>query len=70
MDQVGIIGLDIAKNIFQAHGRMLWAASSSARRSVGRGCSLFSRPGRRASSLWKPAEERIIGGAERFFMSR
>ena len=40
---------------------MLRAASSSARRSVGRGCSLFSRPSRRAWSRWKLAEERIIG---------
>ena len=65
MGDVSIIGLDIAKNSFQAHGAdASWRGSLSQRSSAEDGCCPFSRPNRPAWWRWRRVAGRIIGGRE------
>jgi len=61
MDQIRIVGLDLAKRVFQVHGagangRVLF------RKKLSRGQLLpFFATSGRASLQWRPARRRIIG---------
>ena len=61
--EVGTIGLDLAKNVFQAHGAdatgaVIFESNCGATR-----CCRFSRDFRPARWRWRPAVARTIGRA-------
>ena len=62
MDTVAVVGLDLAKNIFQVHG-VGANGGVVVRRQIRRGqvLAFFSSLKRRAWSASKPARRRIIG---------
>jgi hypothetical protein len=62
MGNVSIIGLDLAKNVFQAHGAD--ASGAVVFRKKLRRAQVWNslRLSRRAPWRWRPAEDRISGG--------
>lgn len=63
MSQVTTIGLDLAKNIFQAHGADAAGTSCSVGRCGASRCRPVSPRSRHALWLWRPAPSRTTGVA-------
>jgi hypothetical protein len=64
MEEVNIIGLDLAKRSFQAHGARTDGAVAFRKKLSRDKCGVFSPRSHAASSPWKPAEARITGGGQ------
>jgi hypothetical protein len=61
METVSIIGLDLAKNVFQAHGARA-DGSTAFRKKISRAQLLsFSLPSLNAVWRWRPVQARTIG---------
>jgi hypothetical protein len=62
MEKVSIIGLDLAKRSFQAHGALSDGGVGSAKSFPERKFSASLPSSRAASSPWKPVGARTTGG--------
>jgi transposase len=63
MGEVSVIGLDLAKNVFQAHGADLLGAVVFRKRLRRAQLLGFSRVSRPVRSPWRRAQALTIGGA-------
>jgi hypothetical protein len=65
MKEASIIGLDLAKRSFQAHGALADGSVAFERSSRARESSAFLPSGHAASSPWRPAGAHITGSGYR-----